>query len=124
MSTQMIETNLELMKEDLVQYIVDEPLDILDEFEAETIADLVISIANRLMYRDFCNGHLIQRPKSDYLYKVNNQIGGFFSISDDDSTGVSRTEYKPFWHDDEDGWFAGLCCLASMVNEAWYHCNN
>ena len=124
MSTQAIETNLELMRDDLIQYIVDEPLDILDEFEAETIADLVISIANRLMYRDFCNGHLIQRPKSDYLYMVNNQIGGFFSISDDDSTGVSRTEYKPFWHDDEDGFFTGLCSLASMINEAWYLCNN
>ena len=125
MSTEAIETTLELMKESLVEYINGEPLDILDEFEADTIADLCIDIAKRLAYRDFCCGHLINRVKHlDYLYNVNNQMKGFVSISDDDCTGVSRTEYKPFYKDDEDGYFTGLCSLASMINEAWYLCNN
>ena len=125
MSTQVIDTSLELMKADLIQYIEDEPLDLLDEFSADKIADLVISIAQRLMHRDFCNGHIIYR-QLDYLYKVNNELKGFVSVSDTTygTTGVSRTEYKPFWHDDEDGWFTGLCSLASMINEAWYYCNN
>lgn len=124
MSTQVIETSLEVYKQDLVEYINDEPFDMLDEFEADVIADLVISIAERLMHRDFCNGHLIKRPRVDYLYKVNNKMNGFVSISDDDCTGVSRTEYYPFFKDDEDGYFAGLTSLASMINEAWYLCNN
>lgn len=124
MSTTFVSLSLEALKEDLVEYINDEPFDMLDEFEADVIADLVISIAERLMHRDFCSGHLIKRPRVDYLYKVNNKMNGFVSISDDDCTGVSRTEYKPFFHDDEDGYFSGLCSLASMINEAWYLCNN
>lgn len=122
MSTEAIETNLELMHLDLVTFINDEPLDMLDEFEADDIAIKVISIAHRLMFRDFCNGHF-KVGKSDYLYSVNNKTGGWVSVSNDDSTGVSRTEYKPFFTDDEDGAFAGLCSLASMINEAWYLCN-
>lgn len=123
MSTQMIETNLEMMHLDLVTFINDEPLDMLDEFDADTIASEVISIARRLMHRDWCAGHLI-KGKKDYMYKVNNQYKGFLSVSNEDSTGVSRTEYKPFYSDDEDGWFTGLCSLAQMINEAWYLCNN
>ena len=123
MSTEVLETNLELMHLDLVTFINDEPLDMLEEFDADTIASEVISIARRLMYRDFCNGH-IKKGKTDYLYSINNKMKGWVSISSDDCTGVSRTEYKPFWKDEEDGWFTGLCSLASMINEAWYHCNN
>lgn len=123
MSTQIIETNLELMHLDLVTFINDEHLDMLDEFDVDYIASEVISIAYRLMFRDFCNGH-IKNGKNDYLYSINNKVGGWVSISNDDTTGVSRTEYKPFYRDDEDGFFAGLCSLASMINEAWYHCNN
>jgi len=122
MSKESIDSILELMHLDLVTFINDEPLDMLEEFKADDIAVKVISIANRLMFRDFCNGH-IKFGKSDYLYSVNNKTGGWVSVSNDDSTGVSRTEYKPFFTDDEDGAFAGLCSLASMINEAWYLCN-
>lgn len=108
-----------------MEYITDEILDILDEFTEEEIADLCISIGKRLVHRDFCLGHLIKygRPNRDYMYKVNNQYKGFVSLSDDCSTAVSRTEYYPFFSDDEDGYFAGLCSLADMINEAWYQIN-
>lgn len=128
MSTQVIEATLEAYKEDLMQYIADEPLDILDEFTEEEIADFVISIAKKLMYKDTSVGHLVKfngnRLNKDYVYKVNNLHKGFVSISDECSTGVSRTEYYPFYHDEEDGYYTGLCCLAQMINEAWYHCIN
>ena len=125
MSTQIIETNLEMMHLDLVTFINDEPLDMLDEFDADYIACEVISIARRLMFRDFCNGH-IKKGKNDYLYSINNKAGGWVSISDGDTgdTGVSTTMYFPFFKDEEEGYFAGLCSLASMINEEWYHCNN
>jgi hypothetical protein len=123
MSTEMIETNLELLHLDLVTFINDEPLDILDEFTDDEIAIEVISIANRLIHRDFCNGHL-KKGKVDYLYSINNALNGFVSISNNNCTGVSRTCYYPFFRDDEEGYFAGLCSLASMINEAWYLCNN
>ena len=126
MSTEVLETTLECYKEDLVEFINDSVFDMLDEFTDEEIADAVISIANRLMYRDFCNGHMIKfgRPNKDYLYSINNEHKGFVSISDDCSTGVSRTEYYPFYKDDEEGWYTGLCSLAEMINDAWYLCNN
>ena len=122
MSTEVIETNLELLHLDLVTFINDEPLDMLDEFTDDEIATEVISIANRLIHRDFCNGHL-RKGKIDYLYHVKNDLNGFVSISNDECTGVSRTCYYPFF-DDEDGFFAGLCNLAQMINEAWYLCDH
>lgn len=112
-----------MYKDDLREFMMDEILDILDQFPTEQLADEIISIGQRLMVRDFCNGHL-KIGKFDYLYSINNKMKGWVSISSDDCTGVSRTEYKPFWKDEEDGWFTGLCSLASMINEAWYHCNN
>lgn len=121
MSTEVLETNLEMMHLDLVTFINDEPLDMLDEFTADEIASEVISIARRLMYRSFANGHMV-KGKIDYIYSINNKISGSVSVSNDDCTGVSRTEYKPFYKDDEDGYFTGLCSLAQMLNEAWYHC--
>lgn len=126
MNTEALEVNLNLHEQDLIEFINNEPLDMLDEFKAEDIANEVISIAQRLLVRGFCNGHLIRKghPKRDYLYSVNNQLKGFVSVSNEDCTGVSNTEYKPFYKDDEDGYFTGLCSLAQMINEAWYHCNN
>lgn len=131
MSTEIIETNLNLLRNDLIEFINDEPLDILDEFTAEEIADLVVSIARRLLFRDFCNGHFIKygRPNRDYLYSVNNKEKGFLSLSDECSTAVSRTEYKVFFKEDEIedenfGWLVGLTNIAQMLNEAWYHLNN
>ena len=128
MSKDRLDMTLEAMREDLVEYINDENLDILDEFPADVLANEVISIAQRLMVRDFCNGHLIKygngRRNIDYLYSIDNSLKGFVSLSDDCSTAVSRTEYKPFFHDDEDGYYTGLCSLVSMINEAWYHLTN
>ena len=125
MSTDYIIGHLEAMREDLIEFVNNEPLDILDEFTAEEIAECVLSIAERLMVRDFCNGHLIKygRPNIDYLYHVSNKVGGVVSVSDACSTGVSNTLYKPFYSDDEDGYFTGLCNLAQMINEAWYQIN-
>ena len=115
------------MKDDLVAYIQDEPLDMLDEFPEEEIADCVLAIASKLM-----NSESVHYPLTscggikNYKIKVNNIHGGFVSVSDEDTgdTGVSRTMYYPFFKDDEDGYFAGLTSLASMINEAWYQCNN
>lgn len=126
MSTEAFEVNVELHKQDLIEFIDNEPLDMLDEFTAEEIADCVISIAQRLLIRGFCNGHLIKKGnrKLDYLYCINNSYKGSVSVSNEEVTGVSRTEFKPFYNDEEDGYFTGLCSLAQMINEAWYLCNN
>ncbi len=127
MSTEVIDRNLDLLRGDLVEYINDTPLDMLDEFTDEEIADKVIDIAKTLMVRDFTNGHLIKhsdnRLNIDYLYKVNNHVNGFVSLSDCCSTGVSRTCYKPFFVEGE-GFYAGLCNLADMLNESWYLLKN
>ena len=126
MSTTFVSLNLEAMKEDLVEYIVNEPFDMLEEFTDDEIANLCIRLAG-----EFLHGRTIKitplfsnKSKRGYCLKVNNNHKGFVSLSNDESTGVSNTEYYPFFSDEEDGYFAGLCSLASMINEAWYHCNN
>ena len=127
MTTTFVSLSLEALKDDLVEFINDENLDMLDKFDDNEIADFVLAIASRLLLTEkaitipltSCGGI------KNYQFKVNNEYRGFVFCSDEDTgdAGVSRTMYFPFFKD-EDGYFAGLCCLASMVNEAWYHCNN
>ena len=53
MNTETLEVNLNLHEQDLIEFINNEPLDMLDEFKAEDIANEVISIAQRLLM-DVC----------------------------------------------------------------------
>ena len=123
MSTLFISMSLEAFKDDLMEFIQDEPLDMLNEFTEEDIADCVLAIASHLLLP----AKVVEHEIKDYGYivKINNTHGGWISVSDMNTgdTGVSNTMYFPFFKDD-DGYFAGLCSLASMINEAWYHCNN
>ena len=123
MSGVFVSMTLEAMKEDLIEYISDEILDIANELTEEEIADCVLAIASHLLLP----AKVVEHEIKDYGYivKINNTHGGWVSVSDMNTgdTGVSNTEYFPFFKDD-DGYFAGLCSLASMINEAWYHCNN
>lgn len=128
MSTAFVSLSLEAMKEDLMEYITDQPFDMLEEFPEEEIADCVLSIASHLMLP----ASVVTEPLTscggiwNYQIKVNNNLKGFVSVSCEETgtTGVSETLYYPFFKDDEDSYFAGLCSLASMINEAWYICNN
>lgn len=116
MSTTFVSLTLETMKEDLMEYINNEPLDMLDEFTDDEIADCVLALASHIMLP----AKVVEHQLGTYQIKVNNNHKGFVSVSSDETTGVSRTEYFPFYKDDEDGYFIGLCSLASMINEAWY----
>lgn len=124
MSTDNIITLLENEREYLIDGIQDDNLDILDEFTPEYIAQEVIVMAISLAVRDVVT-HTIKFLDVDgwvkYSIKVNNSYKGFVSVSNDDSTGVSRTEYYPFkFDDDEDSPYAALLNLAEMLSEAWY----
>ena len=127
MSTTFVSLALEAMKDDLMEYIINEPLDMLDEFPEDEIADCVLTIASRLLLPT----NVVTEPLTscggiwNYQIKVNNGLKGFVSVSCEETgcTGVSETMYYPFFKDEEDGYFAGLCSLASMINEAWYICN-
>lgn len=120
MSSVFVSMTLEALRDDLIDFICDEPLDMLDEFTEEEIADCVLAIASRLILP----AKVVEHEAKGYGFKVNNEYAGFVSCSNDEQTGVSRTQYFPFYKDEEDGYFAGLCSLASMINEAWYLCNN
>lgn len=124
MSTEFINLHFETMRDDLIEYINDELLDMLDEFTEQEIADAVLAIASHLSLPAKVVEHEIR--DYGYIVKVSNVHGGFVSCYDKgaENTGVSHTQYFPFFKDDEDGYFAGLCSLASMINEAWYLCNN
>jgi hypothetical protein len=126
MSTEVMLTNLELMRSDLEEFIADENLDMLEEFPENEIADIVFTLAAKLMVQK-----VVEYPLTscggiwNYQVKVNNRLKGFVSVSEETLgiTGVSETLYFPFY--EEDGsYFAGLCNLAQMINEAWYKCNS
>lgn len=127
MSTEVLLTNLELMRSDLEEFIADDNFDMLDEFTEEEVADAVFTIAAKLMVSDVVEHPIVSCGGLwNYQIKVKNHHKGFVSVSDDvlGITGVSRTEYKPFYFsEDEDGYFSGLTNLAQMINEAWYQCN-
>ena len=131
MSIETLKETLESFKGDLVEYINDECLDILDIVSAEEFAGQVIKIAQRITFfkrsrpNMAVHGVIGNVEKGNiFNVKVNNSHGGWVSVSDDECAGVSYTMWYPFFSDDEDGWFAGLTSLASMINEAWYLCNN
>ena len=128
MSTEVMEKTKAVDLEPLAEFIQDECLDIVDgdRMDAERFARLVDIIGNRVR---FCSHNKVTDFEfkiggDEYSVRVNNNLHGFVSVSDGTSTGVSHTEYKPFWSDEEDGYFAGYCSLAQMVSEAWYHCVN
>ena len=115
-------------KADLEEYINDEILDVMDVIPAEELAKQVIKIAQRIAIfwidRPQMPIHgVIGHERTIWNVKVRNYRPGWVSVSSDEKTGVSKTEYLPFYSaDDEEGWFAGLKNLASMINEAWYLC--
>ena len=128
MSTENINLLLENERQNLIEGIYDDNLDILEEYSGEYIAQEVILIAKSLAFRDVVT-HSIWRfdveGKQVYHIKVNNSYKGFVSVSDDSATGVSKTCYYPFkFDDDEDSPYAALLNLAQMINEAWYHLKN
>lgn len=126
MSTEFINLHFGTMRDDLIEYINDELLDMLDEFTEQEIADAVLAIASHLSLPAKEVSYSLSSDGGiwDYQIKVSNTLRGFVSCSNDECTGVSRTLYYPFFKDDEDGYFAGLCSLVSMINEAWYLCNS
>ena len=124
MSTEVI--NYE--REDLIEEIRDLNPDMLDEFTEDEIADCVLDIAMRLGTKkgrviDYKLIKFSDRGNKDYQIRVSNTNGGFVSVSDDCSTGVSRTFYYPFYVEDGEA-LCGLASLVEMINEAWYQLYN
>lgn len=130
-NTEKLFRKLELHKGDLMDHIYDENLDIMDVVPADKFAEQVIKIAQRLVVFMECQPQkkihgVIGNVDKGCIWNVyvTNRMEGFVSVSNDEATGVSRTLYKPFYKDNEEGWLAGLKNLADMINEAWYHCEN
>ena len=128
MSTEVLEKTNAVDMQPLVEFINDEILDIVDEdrMTAERFAQIVQIIGNRVR---FCSHNKVadfsfKMGGREYAVRVNNHHFGYVSVTNDDGyTGMSYTEFYPFF-EDEDGWFTGLCNLAQMINEAWYLCTS
>lgn len=128
MSTEVLEKANAVDLQPLVDFINDEILDIVDEerMTAERFAQIVQIIGNRVRFcsHDKVADFSFKMGGKEYAVRVNNHHKGFVSVTNEDVvTGVSYTEFYPFF-EDEDGWFAGLCNLAQMINEAWYLCTS
>jgi len=113
------------MKQRILDLLNDEIYDICDEFEQQSVAELVIALVGRLERNLATMGRVVSCELGKYIFKVCNKHGGFVSCSDTEEgmTGVSSTMYYPYYQDadDED---AGLKNLIEMVNEAFYTCTH
>ena len=129
MSTEILEKTKAVDLQPLAEFIEEEELDlIVDEvMTAERLAHLVMVLRNRLqVFKSKVTDWECKIGGKDYAIRVNNNYKGFVSVTNEDGdTGVSHTEYYPYFVDDDDpNDFPALLTLASMLNEAWYLCNN
>ena len=127
MSTEVLEKANAVDLQPLVEFIQDECLDIVDgeKMTAERFARIVSIIGNRvrLCDKNKVTDYSFKIGGQEYAVRVNNNYKGFVSVTNEDGdTGLSETQYYPYFEDEEEGWFAGQCCLAQMINEAWYLC--
>lgn len=111
--------NKEELKQILNEIFEDEIYDIVDAFPQEYICDVLCKEEVSLNTKD-----VFQFSLGDYIFKVNNTVGGFVSCSDSDHTTVSETLYLPFPNDGEHEPKEMWKNLIDMINEAWYACAN
>lgn len=131
MSTEMQNRCEEPIVKALEELINDDCLDIVDgeNVTAYRLAKVTYLISCKIrFYGEKPVDHVLHIGTEDYAIRVKNCHKGFVSVTNDDGdTGVSYTEYYPFFYDyedGEDGMISGLFSLAQMINEAWYQCNN
>ena len=113
-----------IMKNDYQQVLneifEDEIYDMCDDISQDAICKVVTCAADQ-----FGRGaRTVLFTLSGYFFKVVNCRKGFVSCSNNESTGVSHTLYKPFPNDGEHEQKECFKNLIDMMNEAWYHCNN
>lgn len=124
MSTEVLEKTKAVDLMPLAQWIEEEGLDlIVDEvMTAERLANIVMVLRNRLQVFGKVVDWSVKVNGKEYAIRVNNSYKGFVSVTNEDGvTGVSRTEYYPYFVDEEDpNDFPALLTLADMINEAWY----
>lgn len=110
----------EELKGRLVEDINDVPFDMLDEFHDTQIANTCMDLAEILEKKSVASVPLLSKKGVMYRVKVINKLKGCVSVSNDEETGVSHTEYYPYYTDDEEQPWDGVFNLAEMINEAWY----
>ena len=129
MSTEVLEKTKAVDLTPLAEWIEEENLDlIVDEvMTADRLSHIVMVLRNRLqVFKSKVVDWTFKAKGQEYAIRVNNNYKGFVSVTNEDGdTGVSHTEYYPYFVDEDDpNDFPALLSLASMINEAWYHCNN
>lgn len=91
-----------------------ENYDLFDEFSWEQVADFAAEVYDILRK----GAYEIVRELGDYKVKIHNGRNSFVSVSNDDATGVSRSEFY-IWHVDRD-LESIVEDIIAMTNEAWY----
>lgn len=124
MSTEVLEKTKAVDLMPLTEFIEEEGLDlIVDEvLTSERLANIVTTLRNRLQVFGKVTDLNIKVRGENYAIRVNNNYKGFVSVTNEyGDTGVSYTQYYPYFVDDDDpNDFPALISLAQMINEAWY----
>lgn len=110
---------MEDYKELALEVIEGECLDMFDVFTADDIANAACKI---IKYFKTFNRVVFDFRMGDYSVRVNNSKNNcFISFSNEESTGVSRSLYS-IVNEEIDEY--EMRDLITMLNEAWYTCEN
>lgn len=109
---------MERLNEIVDELLSNEVYDITEEIPVEEFAKAVVSAVLTMRIFEHCSVKL-----RGYQFKMGNRAKSV-SCSDGCCTGVSHTEYKVYWEDDDDYNEDAVKNLAEMMNEAWYACVN
>ena len=107
---------------ELTEYIDDASFDIIGEnMTNERFANIIFRLMLKIRLNNSkVTDYTIRIGNRDFAIRVNNNKGGFVSVTNDQGdTGISNTMFYPFYMDG-DNWVNGCTTLADMVNEAFY----
>ena len=111
---------MEELNEMISEFLNDEIYDMMDEFSDDDVVEAVGRAVRGM--RIF---GVFSLKLGGYRFKMSN-YNKSVSCSTDDCTGVSRTEFKVYWEEEESDGSTynpdGVKNVIEMMNEAYYHC--
>lgn len=109
---------MEKLHEMIRELLNDEVYDMMDDFSEDLVVKVVAQAVMGLRIFNVFSFKL-----GDFRFKLSN-YNKSVSCSDDSCTGVSRTQYKVYWEEDDDFNRDAVKNLIEMINESYYHCVN
>ncbi len=117
-------------KENVLEVLENECYDILNDYEPEKVADLVMEFQKQI--HDHVTGNMSRlvlgkkyvAKLDQFEFELLNVRKGYVKCTDEEENiGISRTLFFPLYSSSDDS-LDGLTNFVEMINEAYYYCKN